>query len=218
MQLTASPREAEGKASRKLRPLGKVPAVIYGQGKPAQAVAIDAHELDRLLAHAGRSHLLDLVIDGVGNKKAETKKVLIKEVQMSPRRHVPVHVDFHAVSLREKVQVEVPLAFVGESPAVKAGLGDLIPVVHALTVECLPTNIPDAIEVSIEALEEADQTLRIGDLTMPRGVEVVGDPDEAVVRVAPPRVVEEVTEAAEEAPEGEAEAEADSEEPSAEAE
>jgi large subunit ribosomal protein L25 len=210
MQLTASPREAQGKASRKLRPLGKVPAVVYGQGKPALSVAIDAHELDRLLAHAGRSQLLDLVIDGDGAKKAETKKVLIKEVQMSPRRHTPVHVDFHAVSLREKVQVEVPLSFVGESPAVKAGLGDLIPIVHALTVECLPTNIPDAIQVSIEALEEADQTLRIGDLKMAQGVVVIGDPEEAVVRIAPPRVAaEEVAEeAAGEAPEGEAEAEA----------
>ncbi len=213
MQLTASPREAQGKASRKLRPLGKVPAVVYGQGKVAQAVAIDAHELDRLLAHAGRTHLLDLVIDGGGTKKkGETKKVLIKEVQMSPRRNTPVHVDFHAVSLREKVQVEVPLAFVGEAPAVKAGLGDLIPVVHALTVECLPTNIPEAIEVSIESLEEADQTVRAGDLHMPQGVEVIGDPEEAVVRIAPPRVsAEEEVEAeagAEEAPEGEAEGEA----------
>jgi large subunit ribosomal protein L25 len=221
MQLTASPREAQGKASRKLRPLGKVPAIVYGQGKPAQAVAVDAHELDRLLAHAGRTHLLDLVIDGVGSKKGETKKVLIKEVQMSPRRNTPVHVDFHAVSLREKVQVEVPLAFVGESPAVKAGLGDLIPIVHTLTVECLPTNIPEAVEVSIEALEEADQTLRIGDLTLPHGVEVIGDPDEAVVRIAPPRVVsEEVEEAAEgeAAPEGEGEAEEASEQPSEETE
>ncbi len=207
MQLTASPREAQGKASRKLRPLGKVPAVVYGQGKPALAVAVDAHELDRLLAHAGRTHLLDLVIDGSGAKKAETRKVLIKEVQMSPRRHTPVHVDFHAVSLREKVQVEVPLAFVGEAPAVKAGLGDLIPVVHALTVECLPTNIPEALQVEIEALEEADQTLRISDIKLPAGVEVIGDPEEAVVRIAPPRVAAEEFEeaAAEEAPEGEAE-------------
>lgn len=210
MQLTASPREAQGKASRKLRPLGKVPAVVYGQGEPAMAVAIDAHELDRLLAHAGRTHLLDLVIDGTGARKAQTKKVLIKEVQMSPRRHTPVHVDFHAVSLREKVQVEVPLAFVGEAPAVKGGLGDLIPIVRALTVECLPTNIPEAIEVSIEPLEEADQTVRIGDLTLPQGVVVIGDPEEAVVRIAPPRVAaEEGAEAAEEAPEGEAEEESE---------
>jgi large subunit ribosomal protein L25 len=214
MQLTASPREAQGKASRKLRPLGKVPAVVYGQGNPAQAVAIDAHELDRLLAHGGRTLLLDLVIAGDGTARAETKKVLIKEVQMSPRRNTPVHVDFHAVSLREKVQVEVPVAFVGESPAVKAGLGDLIPIVHALTVECLPTNIPQTIEASIESLEEADQTLRIGDLKLPQGVEVIGDPEEPVVRIAPPRVAAEEVAGAEEAAEGGAEdgAEQDSDE------
>lgn len=213
MELTASPREAHGKASRKLRTLGRVPAVIYGQGRPAESVAIDAHELDRLLAHSGRTQLLDLVIDG-----GTTRKVLIKDVQMSPRRNVPVHVDFHAVSLREKVQIEVPISFVGESPAIKAGLGDLIPVVHALTVECLPTQIPEAIEVSIEPLEEADQSLHIADLTLPEGVSVVGDPEEAIVRVAPPRVAE-VEEAAEgegeEAAEGETEA---SEEPATEAE
>lgn len=201
MQLTASPREAQGKASRKLRPLGKVPAVVYGHGDAAQAVAIDAHELDRLLAHHGRTQLLDLVIDGGG-----TKKVLIKDVQISPRRHTPIHVDFHAVSLREKVQVEVPITFVGEAPAVKAGLGDLIPVLHAVTVECLPTRIPDALEVSVEPLQEADQSLRIGDLDLPSGVAVVGDAEEAVVRIAPPRVTaeaEEVEAEAEEAAEGE---------------
>lgn len=209
MQLTATPREAHGKASRKLLPLGRVPAVVYGQGRPAQSVAVDAHELDRLLAHAGRTSLLDLVIDG-----GRARKVLIKDVQMSPRHNVPVHVDFHAVSLREKVQVEVPVSFVGESPALKAGLGDLIPVVHALTVECLPTVIPQSIEVSIETLEEADQTVRIGDLELPQGVAVIGDPEEAIVRIAPPRVAEVVAEG-EEAAEGEAEAEGEA--PAAEA-
>lgn len=203
MEITATAREPHGKASRQLRPLGKVPAVVYGQGRSAETVAIDAHELERLLAHSGRTQLLDLVVDG-----GRATKVLIKDVQMSPRRHVPIHVDFHAVSLREKVQVEVPVTFAGESPAVKAGLGDLIPVVHSLTVECLPTRIPDVIEVSIEPLVEADQSLRIGDLELPEGVEVVGDPEEAVVRVAPPRVsaeIEEEAEAAEgEAAEGEA--------------
>lgn len=213
MQLTASPREAQGKASRKLRPQGKVPAVIYGQGETPQAVAIDAHELDRLLAHSGRTQLLDLVVDG-----ARAKKVLIKEVQLSPRRHTPIHVDFHAVSLREKVQVEVPVAFVGESPAIKSGLGDLIPVVHTLTVECLPTRIPDAIEISIEPLEHADQALRIGELHLPQGVEVIGDPEEAVVRVAPPRVAAEEAEEREEPAEGaaEGEGEAPAEEPAPE--
>lgn len=191
MQLTASPRQAEGKASRKLRPLGKVPGVIYGQGKPAEAVAVDAHELERLLAHSGRTQLLDLVVDG-----GRPRKVLIKDVQMSPRRNQPVHVDFHAVSLRERVQVEVPLNFVGEAPGVKSGLGDLIPVVHALTVECLPTQIPDALDISVESLEEADQSLRVGDLVLPEGVSVVGDPEEAVVRIQPPRVAAEVEEEA----------------------
>ncbi|MGH7922185.1 MAG: 50S ribosomal protein L25 [Candidatus Dormibacteraceae bacterium] len=200
MQLIASPRQAEGKASRKLRPQGKVPAVVYGQGRPAEAVAVDAHELDRLLAHSGRTQLLDLVVDG-----GTTTKVLIKDVQMNPRRNEPVHVDFHAVSLLEKVQVEVPLNFVGESPAVRAGLGDLIPVVHSLTVECLPTRIPDTVDVSIEGLLEADQAIRIGELTLPEGIQVIGDPEETLVRVQPPRVAVEEEAEAIEAEAGEAE-------------
>ncbi|MFZ0215934.1 MAG: 50S ribosomal protein L25 [Candidatus Dormiibacterota bacterium] len=184
MQLIASPREAAAKASRKLRPLGKVPAVIYGQGRPAESVAIDAHELSRLLAHSGRTQLIDLVLEGARSPR----KVLIKDVQMSPRRNEPVHVDFHAVSLRERVQVEVPIAIVGEAPAVRAGLGDVIAIEHVVTVECLPTHIPDSVEVDVSGLEEADQGVRLGELTLPQGVTIIGDPEETLVKVQPARV------------------------------
>ena len=190
MQLTATRRESAHRASRKLRPQGLVPAVIYGQGRAAQPVAIDAHALSRLLAHSGRTQLIDLVIDG----GRAPRKVLIKDVQLSPRRNTPLHVDFHQVSLREKIQVDVPLNFVGEAPGVKAGLGDLMQLSHALRVECLPAAIPESLEVDVTSLEDLDSAIRIADLALPANVVVVGDPEELVAKIQPSRVAAEVEE------------------------
>jgi large subunit ribosomal protein L25 len=198
MELNATKREVLGKASRRLRHQGRLPAVVYGQGHKPQALEVDGHEFDRILVRAGHTQLIDLVV-GSGRPH----KVLIKEVQRSPRKNTPVHVDFHQVSLREKIQVEVPLAFVGEAPGVKAGLGDLMQLSHNVRVECLPTAIPESIEVDIAPLEDLDSSIRIADLTLPEGVVVVGDPEDLIAKIQPSRVAaEEEAEGEEEAAEG----------------
>ena len=187
MELHASPREPRGKSARKLRPDGKLPAIVYGQGHNPVPVTLDAYEFGRVLARAGRTQLVDLVVDG---KRA--RKVLIKDIQTSQRRNAPVHVDFHQVNLRDQIQVDVPISVVGEAPAVKAGLGDLLPLVHTLTVECLPTDIPEYVEVDVSGLEEADQGVKVAEVTLPPGVTAAIDGEEMLVKVQPSRLAAEV--------------------------
>jgi large subunit ribosomal protein L25 len=204
MRLIANRREITGKAARRLRHQGRLPAVVYGHHTAASTIDLDAHEFDRVFSRTGKTQLIDLVIgDG------RPSKVLVKEVQLSPRRNTALHVDFHQVSLREKLQVDVPIAITGEAEPVKAGEADVLQVQHTLRVECLPTDIPDVIEVDVSELDHVDAGIRVSDLTLPSGVTAVIDPEELVVKLAARRVVaveeeeaaaEAVEEGAEEAP------------------
>jgi large subunit ribosomal protein L25 len=203
MRLIANKREITGKAARRLRHQGRLPAVVYGDHTAASTIDVDAHEFDRVFSRTGKTQLIDLVIED-----GRPSKVLIKEVQLSPRRNTALHVDFHQVSLREKLQVDVPIVVTGEAEPVKAGEADVLQVLHALRVECLPTDIPDAIEVDVSGLDHVDAGIRVSDLNLPSGVTAVVDPEELVVKLAARRVaeVEEVEPAAEAAEEGAAEA------------
>src|SRR5205807_2120981 len=96
MQLNANKRETLGKASRRLRREGRLPAVLYGGRMAAASIELDAHDFERVYARSGRTQLIDLVVES-----GRPRKVLVKEVQVSPRRNTVLHVDFHQVSLRE---------------------------------------------------------------------------------------------------------------------
>jgi large subunit ribosomal protein L25 len=202
MQLTANKREITGKAARRLRRQGRLPAVVYGHSIAATTIEVDAHEFERVFTRTGKTQLIDLVVES-----GRPSKVLVKELQISPRRNTPLHVDFHQVSLREKLQVDVPVVVSGEAQPVKAGEADVLQVLHTLRVECLPTDIPEAIEVDVSGLDHIDAGIRVSELQLPDGVVAVPDPEELVVKLAARRVTaaeeEEVAaEAPEEAPEG----------------
>ena len=207
MQLNASKREITGKASRRLRHEGRLHAVLYGQRSAATSLELDMHEFERVYARSGRTQLIDLVVGG-----GRPHKVLVKEVQVSPRRNTLLHVDFHQVSLRERLQVDVPVTVSGEAEPVRAGEADVLQVLHSLRVECVPTRIPEAIEVDVSGLPEVDAAVRVSDIHLPEGVAAVADPDDVVVKLAARRVV------AEEAVEAEAEPEAEAAEEAAEGE
>ncbi len=202
MQLKAIKRQTTGKATRRLRHEGRLPAVLYGQRAAAASIELDTHEFERVFARAGRTQLIDLVVD-----EGRPHKVLVKEVQVSPRYNTVLHVDFHQVSLRERLQVEVPVHVTGEAEPARAGEADVLQVLHTIRVECVPTRIPEVIEIDISGLAEIDAAVRIADVQLPEGVTAVGDPDDVVVKLAARRVVLE-EEAAPEAAEEEAEAEA----------
>jgi large subunit ribosomal protein L25 len=197
LKLSAHVREITGKKSRTLRKAGALPAVLYGHESKSTPIALDAREFQTIYSRAGKTHLVDLALDG-----GRAVKVLVREVQTHPRRLGPVHVDLYRVNLRDKLHADVPIVITGEAPAVKRGDGDLLIALHTVRVECLPAEIPESFEVDVSGLEELDAGIRLGDLTVPEGVTLLTDTEELVVKVAPKKVAMEV--AAEEAAEAEA--------------
>jgi large subunit ribosomal protein L25 len=190
-KLTAEKREGTGKGvARKLRAAGRVPAILYGHGMEPLALSVDSRELFHLLhTGAGGNVLVDLVVDGTEHL------ALPREVQRDHIKGRFVHVDFLSVRRDEKIHVVVPLRVVGESPGVKAG-GVLEHHQWELNVECLATDVPDAIEVDVSKLE-IGSGLRVGDLKAPRGVTILTNPEDSVVAVAQPQMAVEEEEAAE---------------------
>src|ERR1700716_4324343 len=170
MQLKAATRDLLGKSSRRLHGQGKLAAVVYGHNTKPTALVLDRLEFQKVFLKSGRTHLVDLVVDG------RTDKVLVREIQTHPRRLGPIHVDFYQVNLEEKITVEVPVHLVGESAAVKRGDADVLQPIHAVRVECLPSDIPEAFEVDLTPLEEMESELRISDLKIPKAVTELHEP------------------------------------------
>src|SRR5919106_921850 len=138
--LTAQPREGQGKGdNRKLRSTGKVPAVVYGRGETTRSVSIDAHELELLFS---KVHVENTVIDlKIAGERAPIK-TLVREVQTHPARGEVLHVDFYQIHAGERVQVQVPIHFVGTATGVKEG-GMLQHTMDELDIRCSADAIPD---------------------------------------------------------------------------
>lgn len=201
LKLKAARRDGAGKGvARKLRAAGQVPAVLYGHGMDPLSIAIDSKELFHALhGSAGTNVLVDLVVEG------KEHLALPREIQRDHVRGQYLHVDFLAVRRDEKVEVDVPIRVVGESAGVKAG-GVLEHHLWDLHVACFPGDVPDGIDADISALQVGD-SLKVGDLVLPKGVGILTPADESVLGVVTPqaRVLEEGVAVA---AEGEAEAEA----------
>ena len=213
MQLKASTRTLLGKASRRLHGEGKLAGIVYCHNATPTPLVLDRLEFQKVFIKSGRTHLVDLLVDG-----DRTEKVLVREIQTHPRRLGPIHVDFYQVSLEEKITVEVPVHLVGESAAVKRGDADVLQPIHAVRVECLPTDIPEAFEVDLTPLEEIESEFRISELKVAKGVTVLMDPEELVVKIVHRRElkVEEEAPALETAVVGEGEEGAEAGAPAAE--
>jgi large subunit ribosomal protein L25 len=193
LELSATVRSETGRHVHAVRRRGEVPAVLYGHNVEPQALSIDARSLKRVWHQAGHSHLVDLSLAG-----GRVRKVLIRELQVSPRTTELVHVDLFAVNLREKLTVEIPLIPIGESPAVSEfKLGVLQQIITSVNVECLPNDIPALLNVDISGLVEVDQGIRLGEVPLPERVTLATgvDPDELVLKVAQVRVSVEAEEA-----------------------
>lgn len=200
--LNAKPRQDTGKGvSRKLRAAGEVPGVIYGSGRQAQPLTVNAREFDRLAERVRiTSTVIELALDG------KTARTLVRELQRDPIKRTVIHVDFQELVAGEKVTVSVPLRFVGTAEGVKTGGGILEETMHQIEVTCDPANIPDHIDVDVTPLT-IGHSLHVGDLKLPEGVEVVDDPEQTVAVVSAPKEEEEVAPVEGAAPEAAAEPE-----------
>jgi large subunit ribosomal protein L25 len=205
--LNAAPRADFGsRASRRMRREGIVPGVVYSGGSEAQPFQVSERDIRNILSEGAA--LFDLQVEG-----GKAVPVVIKEAQHHPVRGSFQHLDLMQVNLDEEIQAEVAIELEGveDAPGVKGG-GVLEHVTREITVEALPTDIPDSISVDVSAMEVND-TLSLSAVTVPDGVKFVADePDEVtIVTVSPPRVEEvapEVEEETELVGEGEAEGDA----------
>jgi len=190
-KIAISPRAVTGKRVSRLRREGVLPGVVCGLHKYATPVQTDMKEFERGYRRWGNTTLLALEGLPGGEQPA-----LIHDVTRSTLSGQLLHVDFLRVSLTEKVHAEVPVHFVGESPAVKGG-GVLVHAKSEINVEAFPQDIPHNIEVDLSSLLEIDDSIYVRDLKVDtRKVEIMDDGDELVVRVVPVRVEEEPTPAA----------------------
>lgn len=200
--IQGSLREGRGKGSnRKLRRLGKVPGVVYGNKKETIAVEVDPKDVFRILhSQTGENTIFDLNVPG-----RETASCMIKEYQLEPVSHALLHADFYEVAMDVALQVNVPLVTRGESVGVKQE-GGLLDVVHReLRVECLPRDIPEHIEADITELKIGD-LLHVKDLKISDKIRILDDPDMVIITVEHPRA-EEVAAPVAAVAEGEAEPE-----------
>ena len=191
--LTVEKRTETGtKACKALREEAKMPAVVYSEGKEALMVTLTTKEFERVWKLAGETTVITLK----GLEK--DLPVLIQDVALDPLYDTALHADFYAVSTDKTVTVDVPLSFVGVAPAEKELGGNLMRVMHAISIEALPANLPQEIEVDIALLKTFDDEILIKDLTLPEGVTATQDIDEvvALVQVAQEEEGSEAAEAA----------------------
>jgi len=205
--LQISPREVTGKATKRLRRSGIIPANISGHKEESQAVQVEALAFEALKrAHAATS-IITLRLSG----SSRVQTALVRRVQRDPRSGKILHIDFSRVSLTERITMKVPLRFVGEAPAVKAEGGVLLHLLDNLEVECTASDIVDYIEVDISALTEIDTILHAEDAKLPANFTLITDPNEGIAKVAATRA-EKAEEEAEEAAAAEATAAAETSE------
>lgn len=186
-KLKAAERTAFGsRTSRRLRREGLVPGVVYTGGEPARAFQADAHDLSLFIAEGHA--LFDLQIEGSG-----TVPVVVKEEQRHPVRGDLLHLDCQQVNLNEEIQADVTieLAGVDDAPGTKEG-GIVEHVTREITIEALPTAIPDGITVDVSEMAIGD-TLQLDAITPPEGVKFVADaPEEVTIAtLTPPKLTEE---------------------------
>jgi len=184
--LDVEAREGKGKGSaRRARAQGRVPAIFYGPKSPSRTISVDGKELSQRITNLEGTHLIQL---RSSVSDLNQKMVLLRELQSDPVSGAPLHADFYEVALDKAIEVKVPLHFTGKALGVTLG-GILQPIFRELTVRCLPTAIPEYIEVDVTELA-IHGAVHIADLKLPEGATAVYEANDAVVTVLPPTVEE----------------------------
>lgn len=196
-QLAVEVRESGGKGvARKLRQEGRIPAVLYGQGKDPVSLALEPRVLEKLLHDEGHNALFDLEADGLGSRT-----VLVKSVQRHPVRGELIHADFFEINVSETITVSVTLHLVGTPIGVTQDGGIVDHQLREVELDCLPRAIPESIDVDVAAMN-LGETLHVSDIVLPEGVEMKTHAELAVVSVVLAKIEEEAAPAVDEDAEG----------------
>lgn len=182
LKLNVTARTETGKALEALRQKDLIPAVVYGHDVDPVSLSVNYLDFSRALKTAGESTLIELSLDG-----KKPVNVLIQDVATHPLTGRFMHVDFYQVNMKEEIETDVPLEFVGESAAVKALSGVLVRSLEEVKIKCLPSNLPHALEVDLAKLATFDDAIKVGDIVLPQGVELLDDAETIVATVAAPR-------------------------------
>ncbi|HSE35246.1 MAG TPA: 50S ribosomal protein L25 [Candidatus Paceibacterota bacterium] len=162
-----------------IRKAGNVPAVYYGPSTPSTTIAIEKVAFQKALRDAGESTVITL------KAPAGAVDVLIHDVDLDPVTGEPIHVDFYVVAKDRKIQVAVPIEYIGIAPAEKLG-GVVAKIMHEVEIESLPGALPAHLTVDLSALTDLGSSIAIADLVLPAGVKALGNPNDVLVNVTTP--------------------------------
>jgi large subunit ribosomal protein L25 len=189
VKIKADRRETIGKHVKVLRRDGKLPAIVYGKSIGSIPITLDYREVSRFLDLISPSTLVVVNVEG------DEHYALVRDKQRDPILGNLRHIDFQAVSLTETVRANVNIHLIGEAPAVETYHAILVTSLEQLEVECLPRDLVDRIDVDVSGLQEIGDSLLVRDIVLPKGVDVLHDPNETVVvvtaQVSEPEVAEE---------------------------
>jgi large subunit ribosomal protein L25 len=185
-ELTIRKREGQGKGpARRLRRAGQVPAILYGGAGPI-SITVDPLDIFRIIhGREGSTQLLKVTLEGTPG----TRMAIIRDMQLDPVSEDLVHVDLQEVAMDKAIQVSVAIHHVGDAVGVRETFGILEMILREVQVSCLPSAIPEFLEVDVSNLAIGD-VLTVKDLQAPAGVRILNDPNQAVVTVAPPAAEE----------------------------
>ena len=180
-------RRSDTSKNHLLREEGLIPAIVYGEKRDPEMITISRNDFFSTFRQAGESTLVYLEKEG-----SEPEAVLIQDYQVDPLYNKVIHADFRRVNLHKPIIAEVQLQFVGESLAVRQLGGILIHVRDVVEVKALPMKLVKTLEVDLSLLKTFDDSIRLSDIPLPEGIEIIEDLSITVATVAPPRTDEEL--------------------------
>ena len=202
--LKALRRDGAGKSvARKMRQAGQTPAVLYGGDEEPVHLALDTQEADYLFRRISvENTIVDLEVEG----EKGSVQTLVREIQTHPWKETLLHVDFLRIQKGVAVDVEIPLNLVGTPEGVRLEGGSLEQIIHEIPIRCIPSKIPEVIEVDVSGMEVGD-VLHVSDVSFDEDIEVTISQERTICSVAAPKAEEEVVEEEADEEEGAAEGE-----------
>src|SRR3989338_3342129 len=186
IELKAEMRTVLGGKVRQLRRSGYIPAVLYGKGQKAVNLQVGGKDFAKVLKEAGESTLIYV------NVGKESYPTIIHDVSRDPVKDGIIHADFYKVNLSEKIKTEVPVVFIGESPAVKDFSGIFVRNINELEVEALPQNLPHEITIDISVLKNIGDQILVKDVDLGSDIHIEAEPESILALIQEPKSEEEL--------------------------